>query len=187
MSDKNDYEGKVRATYDAAFLDSFLQRTNKAFNEALAKKNLNAENWGKIVAFYKNRGYARDTSNSSHLQTNSLIIGFNEMSEGIILNISYLPLYIGIYFYHKTLDALVPVTDGDGKFCYHLSFFPFNLKQQDRSMELLMLVKHYFPDFEIFNNLFSAEKIKNVIIDGLIKEEATLFHTIFEDKMYTVF
>jgi hypothetical protein len=182
------YHEEIRKFYDSSLNDSFLAGTNTIYNEALKTKNSYSDRWETIVNMYKrNQGYARDMSAASHLQTNSLIIGFNELKEAIILDISFLPQYIGVYFYHQTTHSEIPLLDGDGNYRYDLSFFPFTFKHEDLARKVLNNVSYYFKEFPLFNNLYAADKVKNVSIGGIVKEDSILFHTIFEDKMYTIF
>ncbi len=184
---RNSIYDEVRKYYDASLLESFLAKTNINFNDALAKKQSCATGWDKIVEMYKKKGYARDVSNASHQQTNTLIIGFNGNKEGIILNISFLPKYIGIYFYHQQMQTEIPIRDRFGKNNYHLSFYPFTLKHEDFAKDLINHVQYFFSDFTLFNNLYASNTIDNVVIDDSIKETSTIFQVIFEDNMNTVF
>lgn len=181
------YKTEIGKYYNSNLLESFLSRNNDAYNSAINQKKEFNENWKTIVNFYKSIGYARDVSNASHLQTNSLIIGVDKIREGIILNISFLPKYFGIYFYHQDLIATIPIIDKFGKENTHLSFFPFNRQQEDFSRNVLDYISTYLPDFSVFNNIYANSKISNVIIDGTIPIETNFFQVIFEDNMYTIF
>ena len=181
------YNNEVRNYYDGSLLDTFLAKTNTNFNDALAQKQFYATRWDELVMSQKKKGYARDVSNASHRQTNTLIIGFNGIKEGIILNISFLPQYIGLYFYHETIQTDTPIRDSFGKFNYHLSFYPFSLKQEDLAKELINIVNFYFLDFVLFNNLYASNEVNNVIINDSIEQKSTIFQVIFENNMNIVF
>lgn len=181
------YHNEVRKYYDASLINLFLTKKNTTYNEALLTKRDYSHKWNIIVELYTKKGYARDISNASHLQTNTLIIGFNGTKEGIILNISFLPKYIAFYFYHENIHSETPIMDRFGNYNYNLSFFPFSLKQEDFVRDLLENLSVHFEEFSLFNNLYASDTIENVITDSTIREVYSLFHVIFEDNMYSVF
>jgi hypothetical protein len=183
----NPYYDEVRKYYDGSLLETFLTKTNTSFNNAILQKKNHSTKWDELVLVYKKKGYARDVSNASHQQTNTLIIGFNGIKEGIIINISFLPKYIGLYFYHELIQTEIPIRDRFGKNNYHLSFYPFSLKHEDLAREIISLVNFYFPDFVLFNNLYASIEINNVVVDDSIKEVSTIFQVIFEDNMNIIF
>ena len=181
------YKPEVEKYYSADLIESYHNKTNECYNQALEEKVQSSEKWSKIVEHFKAKGYARDISNASHLHTNTLIIGNFGITEGIILNISFLPKYISFYFYHQNEKPKIPIIDKYGVENQELSFFPFNKKQEKYCINVLDFVFNFFPNFALFNNIFANEKISNVIIDGRRTQESTFFQVIFEDNMYSIF
>ena len=184
---KDIYNIEIQTFYRAELLDSFLSNSNENYNKALQNKIDNKSTWDKVVKFYKEQGYARDVTNVSHLHTNTLMIGINGIIEGIILNISFLPKYIGYYFYHQNEKPIIPIIDKFGLENSQLSFYPFNRNQEIYCKEILDFVSNLFPTFKLFENLYANEKVTNVIMDNTIVKESFFFQVIFEDNMCTIF
>jgi hypothetical protein len=184
---KKKYYTQIKVHYQSELLDSFLSSTNEIYNVALQEKSDSKMIWDEVVRYYKSKGYARDVTNVSHLHTNTLIIGINGIIEGIILNISFLPKYIGYYFYHQNEKAMIPIIDKFGMENSQLSFYPFNRDQEKYCIEILDFISNLFPTFKLFENLYANEKVTNIIMDNTIVKESTFFQVIFEDNMCTIF
>lgn len=173
------YHSEVKKFYNINQLESILKGTNIIYNKAVSQKNLLNSFCKTLVSHYREQGnYARDISNIAHLHTNKIIIELSEKDGTVVLNISHLPKLIGFYYYHplyKTESKIVGVDN-----IKNLSFFPFTNLQVDMTNDIINYINPSCLNYNLFNNIFANNLINEVIIDGTLQEETTLFQVIFD-------
>lgn len=179
-----DYTAEIQTLYRNELLDEFIAGNNKVYNQALEDKKMAEGDWNNLIALLKlNNYFIRDISAASHLHINKLLLGFDGLKNGIALSISYLPKYIGLYYYHQTAVSSVPLTDRAGNRINSLSYFPFNRDQVILTKQLLNLLPAGFTYFNLFNNVYADTKVFDVIMDNTLYKESDLFHVLFDDTI----
>ncbi|RAI85777.1 hypothetical protein [Algoriphagus yeomjeoni] len=173
-----------------------IERTQRNF-EKLANERIELEkSWCSFVACIKeNDQFKRVTDRSSGAHSYSFKLEILlQRNLGIGLCISQIGKLVGIYFTSQKPQAIIPfkeftaTVDEFSKESINpfISYYPYSEEQVYFANMLIKCCEGFFPEFQLFNNLFASNKIEDIVIRGKNIYKSELFQVLFADNLVII-
>lgn len=171
-------------------------RIKKNLEKLEVEKGGLEESWNSMVTLLKgNDQFKRvtDRTKGAHTYSFKLEILLPD-NLGIGFCLSQIGDLIGIYFTSGHAKSLIPITEYTstiGVFSKEsinpfISYFPYSDEQINFANKLISCCEEFFPEFQLFNNIFAATKIEDIVIDGKNVYVSDLFQVLFADNLVII-
>ena len=177
--------------FHSVHMESVLNGTNEIFNNAIKNKNDALPIWDKLIIKLKENDIVRGVRNIHYIPISGKfsagIKDDSKIAESVTVVVGFMINQIGVYYCHDNEKATIPIVDRYKNVYPHLSYYPFNKKQEEFARRIIEQVNIFFPKMELFNNFYASIKAKDVFIDAEIVKEIDFFQLAFHDDMHGFF
>lgn len=183
----------IKNFYNSNYHEPVLSGKNEAYNKAVKAKIDSLSIWETLIFKLKELEIIRGVRNmysSARPMSAKLSVGIKgdiEIDQSITVVVGFMIHKIGIYYCHDKEKAAVPIVDNYNTVHTHLSYYPFNQRQEIFARNILEQVLLFFPNLSLFNNFYAGVKTRNVFFDTEIVKEMDFFQVAFDDNMHGFF
>ncbi|WP_075350446.1 hypothetical protein [Algoriphagus marinus] len=173
-----------------------VERIKKNLEKLEVEKVGLVESWNSMVILLKENDQIKrvtDRTKGAHTYSFKMeILLPNKLGIGFCL--SQIGKLIGIYFTSGHAKSIIPITEYTstiGVFSKEsknpfISYFPYSEEQINFANKLISCCERFFPEFQLFNNIFAATKIEDIVIDGKSVYRSDLFQVLFADNLVII-